>query len=86
MEVIGKKTAKHIEVGDVIGLFGDHIHYTLDPVERLTTVVAVEKQDRSAIDGFGYNGKYYLITCSDGNTYRLGGYATKYSVYSQEVK
>jgi hypothetical protein len=86
MEVIGKKTAKHIQAGDVIGLIGDHIHYTLDPVERLTTVISVEKIDRSAIEGAGLNGKYYLITCSDGNIYRLGGYATKYAVYSQEVK
>jgi hypothetical protein len=83
--VIGKKTAKHLQAGDVIGLLGDHMHYTLDAVDRLTTVVSVEQRDRIAFGGTDVVGKYYLITCSDGNTYRINGKATKYRIYDQQV-
>ena len=83
--VIGKKTAKHLQAGDVIGLLGDHMHSTLDPVERLTTVVSVDRRDLMTFDGSAVCGKQYLITCSDGITYRITGKATKYAIYSEQV-
>jgi hypothetical protein len=86
MEVIGKKTAKHIQAGDVIGLHGNHIHSSSDPVERLVTVISVEIKDRWNYDNTHVMGKTYEITCSDGNTYEIGSRATKYFIFATEVK
>jgi hypothetical protein len=83
-QVIGKKTCSQIQAGDVIGLLGDHMHYSLDPVDRLTTVVSVEKQERINCDGQAI-GKRYLITCSDGITYSITSAATKYRIYEAQV-
>jgi hypothetical protein len=86
MEVIGKKTAKHIQAGDVIGLHGNHIHSSSDPVERLVTVVSVEIKDLWNYDNTHVKGNIYEITCSDGITYEITGKATKYRIYATEVK
>ena len=86
MEVIGKKTAKHIQAGDVIGICHNHIHYNLSTVERLTTVVSVKIKDLWNCYNTHVMGKTYEITCSDGNTYEIDSRATKYFIYATEVK
>jgi hypothetical protein len=86
MEVIGKKTCKQIQAGDVLEVARNQIHYWDGAYERLVTVLSVEMKNRVNDDGLEVNGKTYWLTCSDGNTYEISSRATKYRIYATEVK
>jgi hypothetical protein len=86
MEVIGKKTCKQIQAGDVLEVSHNQICYWQGAYERLVTVISVEIKDLRNFDGTHVMGKTYVLTCSDGNTYEIDSRATKYRIHATEVK
>ena len=90
MEVIGKKTCKQIQAGDVLEVATicgqTQICYWQGAYERLVTVISVEIKDLRNFDGTHVMGKTYVLTCSDGNTYEIDSRATKYRIHATEVK
>lgn len=86
MEVIGKKTCKQIQVGDVLEVAWNQICYWQGAYDYLVTVLSVEVKDLWNFDGTHVMGKTYVLTCSDGNTYEIDSRATKYRIHATEVK
>jgi hypothetical protein len=93
--LIGKKTAKQIKAGDVVGvtqagkygyrnayfLFNGTMSVRND--HSIVTVISVCKVQCYNTDGQKCGFRYEMI-CSDGNTYNIGSGSERFFIFSKE--
>jgi hypothetical protein len=77
-----KKTINKIQAGDVVGIAFNWLNYTDQFCEQLVTVVGVAKTNLINDEGTACKGFSYVVTCSDGSTYRVTSGKTEYFIFN----